>query len=315
MEVAPGIHRIASILGPRPFSQYLLLDERSLLFDTGVKETPGEVILPFLDGLQPDLVLNSHADVDHFGGNAAIRAAAPRAVFLAHALDVPWIESADTIMRERYGWYAAHGLPYDDDVFAWLRDAMGPDMPIDVHLRGGEKIRLGPKLTVEVLHLPGHSPGHLGLWDPVSRTAIVMDAVMGRGLLNMDGTVIHPPPYFDVEGYLGAARRLQTLAPERLLTAHYDVIEGAEVERFLAETIAFVEDARRIVEEALADAGTLTLQQALDIADPQLGPFTSMRNELAGSLRAHLRQLVAEGRAREEASGLNWTSVNEKGGT
>ena len=73
MEVAPGIHRIESVLGPRPFSQYLLRDERSLLVDTGVKETPAEVILPFLDGLQPDFVLNSHADVDHYGGNAAIR--------------------------------------------------------------------------------------------------------------------------------------------------------------------------------------------------------------------------------------------------
>ena len=41
MEVAPGIHRIESVLGPRPFSQYLLRDERTLLVDTGVKETPG----------------------------------------------------------------------------------------------------------------------------------------------------------------------------------------------------------------------------------------------------------------------------------
>ena len=48
MEVAPGIHRIESVLGPRPFSQYLLRGERTLLVDTGVKETPGEVILPWL---------------------------------------------------------------------------------------------------------------------------------------------------------------------------------------------------------------------------------------------------------------------------
>jgi glyoxylase-like metal-dependent hydrolase (beta-lactamase superfamily II) len=310
MEVAPGIHRIESILGPRPFSQYLLRDERTLLFDTGVKETPAEVILPFLDGLQPDLVLNSHADVDHYGGNAAIKQAAPKALFLAHELDVPWIESADTIMRERYGWYAEHGLAYEPDTFAWLRDAIGPDTPVDVHLRAGERIRLGPRLTVEVLHLPGHTPGHIGLWDPASRTAVVMDAVMGRGLLDMDGNVIHPPPYFDVAGYLGAARTLQALHPQRLLTAHYDVIEGEEVDRFLADTVAFVEDARRLVAEALADRGSLTLPEVLALGDPRLGPFTSMPNELAGSLRAHLRELVQQGRAEEDPSGLRWTSVN-----
>ncbi len=194
MEVAPGIHRIESVLGPRPFSQYLLRDERSLLVDTGVKETPAEVILPFLDGLQPDLVLNSHADVDHYGGNAAIRDAAPETLFLAHARDVPWIESAEAIMRERYGWYAGYGLGYPPEVFAWLRDAIGPDMPIDVHLRGGERIRLGPRLTVEVLNLPGHSPGHIGLWDPASSTAIVIDSVMGRGLLDMEWQRDPPAP-------------------------------------------------------------------------------------------------------------------------
>jgi glyoxylase-like metal-dependent hydrolase (beta-lactamase superfamily II) len=97
MLVAPGIHRIESILGPRPFSQYLLDGgERTLLVDTGTKETPGEVILPFLAaaGVDPaslDLVLLSHADVDHFGGNAAIRQAAPRALLCAHAADVPWM--------------------------------------------------------------------------------------------------------------------------------------------------------------------------------------------------------------------------------
>jgi glyoxylase-like metal-dependent hydrolase (beta-lactamase superfamily II) len=315
MEVAPGIHRIESVLGPRPFSQYLLRDERSLLVDTGVKETPAEVILPFLDGHAPDLVLNSHADVDHYGGNAAIKAAAPDALFLAHALDVPWIESAERIMRERYGWYAEHDLAYEPDVFQWLRDAIGPDTPIDIHLRGGERIRLGPTLTVEVLHLPGHSPGHVGLWDPSSRTAIVIDAVLARGLLDTEGNVIHPPPYFDVDGYVEATRLLQELRPARLLTAHYEVLEGEDVDRFLADTLAFVEDAQGIVEAELEAAGSLSLPEMLDRADPILGPFTSMPNELAGSLRAHLQVLVRQGRAMEDASGRRWTTTNEKGDT
>ena len=84
-------------------------------------------------------------------------------------------------------------------------------------------------------------------------------------------------------------------------------MEGAEVERFLAATIAFVEDAERIAAGALADAGELTLAELLALADPQLGPFTSMPNELAGSLRAHLREFVRQGRAQEDPSGLRWT--------
>ena len=314
MEIVPGIQRIESILGPRPFSQYLLHGERTLLVDTGVEETPADVILPFLadagfDPAELDLILNTHADVDHFGGNAAMREAATRALVCAHALDAAWIESRELILRERYGWYAGHGIGYDPETAAWLRDAMGPDVPVDIRLQGGEVFRLGPSLEAHVLHLPGHSRGHIGLWVPSSRTAIVQDAVMASGLLDTEHKVIHPPPYFDAAAYEASARLLVSLEPERLLTAHYDVIEGTDVDRFLDDTIEFVREARDVVEEIVIADRELTLASALAAAGPRLGPFTSMPNELAGPLRAHLRELVAAGRAEESPDGLTWRAV------
>jgi glyoxylase-like metal-dependent hydrolase (beta-lactamase superfamily II) len=301
MEVAPGIHRIESILGPRPFSQYLLRDTRALLVDTGVKETPGDVLLPYFReiGFDPaslDFVLNSHADVDHFGGNAVIRSACPDALICAHVADVPWIEDRELIMRERYGWYAQYGIGYPDEVFAWLRDAMGPEVPVDVGLTGSEEIRLGPELTVRILHLPGHTAGHLGVWEPRSRTAIVLDSVMALGLLDTDGNVIHPPPVPHVAEYEQTVRLLQSLQPARLLTAHYAVIEGAEVDRFLADSLAFIESARAAVSRALADEPEITLAGLLARTDPELGPFTSMPNELAATLRGVLRERGLEAR-------------------
>lgn len=304
MEVAPGIHRIESVLGPRPFSQYLLLEERTLLVDTGVAGTPEAIILPYLDStdLGPadlDFVLITHADVDHFGGNAAIRAWAPLALFCAHGADVPWIEDQERILRERYGWYAAHDVDYAPEEKNWLREAMGPNVPVDLHLSGGESFRLGPTLGVQVLHLPGHSPGHVGLWEPESRTAIITDAALGRGLYDMAGKVISPPPYFDVTAYESSVRLLRSLSPERLLTAHYEIMEGEEAIRFLEESATFIECARRIVSEALAEHGELTLRELVETSNPELGPFTVMENELAGTLRAHLWELAASGRVEE----------------
>jgi glyoxylase-like metal-dependent hydrolase (beta-lactamase superfamily II) len=313
-EVAPGIHRIESVLGPRPFSQYFLRGERTLLVDTGVKETPAEVIFPQLEnaGVDPtalDFVLITHADVDHFGGNAAVRAGAPAALVCSSVVDAPWIQDRERILRERYGWYAPHGIGYDQETAGWLRDAMGPDVPIDLALTGAEILRLGPGLDVHVLHLPGHSRGHLGLWEPRSKTAIVQDAVLARGLLDMNGNVIHPPPYFDAAAYEASARLLMSLEPERLLTAHYPVIEGSDVDRFLDDSVEFVREARDVVEELLLEEHELTLARALELADPRLGPFTSMPNELGGPLRAHLRELVAAGHAVESADGLRWSTV------
>ena len=313
-QVAPGIVRIESVLGPRPFSQYLVRGERSVLVDTGTKETPDEVILPALVslGVDPatlDFVVTSHADVDHFGGNAAIRAAAPNALLMAHTADAAWIESRERILRERYGWYAAHDVGYDQEAAAWLRDAMGPDVPVDIGLSGGDVLRLGSDLSLRVLHLPGHSPGHIGLWERRSRTAIVLDAVMANGLLDLEGNVIHPSPYFDVADYVGSVHLLESLAPQRLLTAHFDAIEGDDVGAFLSDTLAFVDRARRQVKTALETQGELTLAELLELSGPVLGPFTSMPNELSGPLRAHLRELVSAGRAVESPTGLTWTWV------
>jgi len=303
-EIVPGIHRIESILGPRPFSQYLLRAERTLLVDTGIASTPDEVILPFFaaHGLDPadlDYVLLSHADVDHFGGNAAIRAAAPRAILCAHAQDAAWIGDRERILRERYGWYAVHGAgaDYDDATKAWLWDALGPDVAVDLELQGGEHFRLGPDVQVEVLHLPGHSPGHVGLWHEATGTAIVTDAVLGAGLLDMAGTIIHPPPYVDIAAYEATIAKLQELQPQRLLTAHYAPMEGEQATAFLRESAAFVERTRAAVAAAVRRSGTATLGGLLADLNPALGPFTSMANELAGPVRAHLDELVAAGKA------------------
>jgi glyoxylase-like metal-dependent hydrolase (beta-lactamase superfamily II) len=310
-EIVPGIFRIESILGPRPFAQYLLRDERSLLVDTGIVSTPDVVILPAFRelGLDPadlDYVLITHADVDHCGGNAAMRRAAPRAIFCAHTADAHWIADRERILRERYGWYAAHGprADYDSPTKSWLRSALGDDVPVDLHLTGGEWFRLGQNLTVEVLHLPGHSPGHIGLWEPASRTAIITDAVLGGGLLGLDGRVIHPPPYVLLAEYEATVHRLQALAPARLLTAHYSIMAGVAVARFLAESLGFVARMRQALADVLPETGEVTLAWLLAALDSRLGPFTSMAVELGSPIRAHLRELAAQGVV-EEIPGRN----------
>ena len=213
MEVAPGIHRIESPLGARFMAQYVLAgDARTLLLDTGMPDTPAGVLRPYLEsiglGLESlDDVLTSHPDNDHLGGNRALRDLHPAARFACHELDRRWVESNDALVAENYLWHEAYGFDEPDEAGrAELKASCGGDAPIDTGLRGGETIRLGDGWRVEVLHLPGHTFGHLGIWDPRSRAAIVIDAVLERGIYARDGTLLIPPRIYDLTAYRDTIR-------------------------------------------------------------------------------------------------------------
>jgi glyoxylase-like metal-dependent hydrolase (beta-lactamase superfamily II) len=315
-EVQPRIYRISSILGPRRFAQWLVAgDERLLLVDSGIAGTIEEQVLPALAeiGRSPgeitDVVV-THADVDHYGGNAALRRSAPQARICSHELDRPLIESWATISRERYGWYRGHGLDYDEATWRWLESAAGPDTPIDGTVSEGEAIDLGG-ISVEILHLPGHSPGHLGVLHRDSGTAIVIDAVLERGLYTTDDEIISPPPYSSVPAYRRTVERLRALRPERLGTSHYAPVEGrAAVDAFLDASSGFVDDLDACLRAQLGPEPK-PLEAYWRAADAGMGPFREMAVELARSVGAHLDLAVDEGRAvRGERGGLPvWSAI------
>jgi glyoxylase-like metal-dependent hydrolase (beta-lactamase superfamily II) len=293
MEVAPGIHRIEGDLGERYVCQYLLAgEERALLVDTGLRDMPAQVIAPYLAGLGLSLsdlddVLISHADVDHCGGNRALRDAAPRARLLCGEADRAWIESNEAMMAGNYRWYEEHGFGPTADDLAFLEHELGGDQPVDVALRGGETLHLGPTWQVEVLALPGHTPGHLGLWDPCSEAAIVIDAVLSDGVYDRTGNRLIPPRYYSAADYEATIRRLQALDPALLLTAHYDVMGRDAARAFLDRSLAFVHAMRGAVRAAQAtDLRALTQE-----VDAAVGPFPSFAHELAASVQAHLAEV------------------------
>jgi glyoxylase-like metal-dependent hydrolase (beta-lactamase superfamily II) len=296
MEVAPGIHRIEGDLGERYVCQYLLLgEERALLVDTGLRDMPEQVIAPYMARLgrsvvDIDDVLISHADVDHCGGNRALRAAAPNARLLCGEADRPWIESNAAMLADNYRWYEPYGFGPSAEDIAFLEHELGGDAPVDVGLRGGETLRLGPSRRLEILALPGHTPGHLGLWDPGSGAAIVIDAVLSDGIYDRAGHRLIPPRYYSASDYEATIRRLRALDPELLLTAHYPVMERAAARAFLDASLAFVQAVRGAVQKGVR-AGTTELWPLTQAVDAAVGPFPSFTHELAASVRAHLAEV------------------------
>lgn len=76
----------------------------------------------------------------------------------------------------------------------------------------GDVVDLGDR-AFEVLHLPGHSPGSIGLWDQ-------RDGVLFSGDALYDGPLLDELPESDIAAYCDTMRRLLTLPVEVVHAGH-----------------------------------------------------------------------------------------------
>ena len=304
-EVARDVHRIDTELGPRVNSLYLFVgSDACLLFDTGIDGTAQRDLLPAFEnlGLAPERLtwaVVSHPDVDHFGGLASLREFAPQVRVLAHHADAAMMEDYVTYedLRGR-GFREPWGLDEDPATLEWTR-SVTRESTIDLHVSGGEHIRLCDDWSVELVHAPGHSRGHLSVWDPRSRALVVSDAVLSDAVRLATGEPAFPPTYRFVDDYLGTIQRFVSMAPAHLLTAHYPTMGPEEAQAFLASSRAFVADLDRAMLEVIATSGEtgIDLNELLATLNPRVGtwPEDGTLTALAFPVVGHLERALALG--------------------
>src|SRR5689334_21878157 len=105
MEIYQNTYQIQSLYGGRNLFQYLFVGEQQVLIDSGIAKTPENVIFPFMDQLklnpqQLRLVVTTHPDLDHQGGNDAIKQAAPNAWLACGTADRELIEHPRTLFEK-----------------------------------------------------------------------------------------------------------------------------------------------------------------------------------------------------------------------
>lgn len=277
--------------------------ERSLLVDTGMDGTVGATILPYLEraGVDPDsirYVLTSHSDFDHSAGNGALRDAAPAALFCCHELDRPLVEDVEQLIERRYREFRDdHGIDNPEETRELIR-ARSRHVPVDIGLRGGELVQLGDGWRLELLHVPGHTRGHLAVWDSRSRTAVIADASLADAVLTTEGAAAFPPTYRYTETYIGSTQRLAALGAETLATSHYPLKQGPRVEEFLASSLAFVDRLEETLRAELQGAdGWLTARALVQRLGPKTGGWPREADQaLIFPLAGHLERLLAHGR-------------------
>lgn len=113
-----------------------------------------------------DKILLTHGHIDHAGAAADLR----------RRLGVP-VEGPQ--IEERF-WLDA--LPQQGQMFGGPQaEALVPDR----WLADGDTVELG-ELRLQVLHCPGHTPGHVVYFEPVSRIALVGDVLFAGSIGRTD---------------------------------------------------------------------------------------------------------------------------------
>lgn len=159
--IGPGLYRIEN---SAVFMDLIVGGHHALLFDTGYGYGDLRSLIRTITDL-PLYVVNSHGHVDHACGNAQFGGA------FIHPADVSLcLEHNGPQMRKAELEVAV--VPPDFDLDAHLALGPGELTPVGE----GDTFDLGG-VTLEVVHLPGHTAGSIGLWCPERELLYVGDAM------------------------------------------------------------------------------------------------------------------------------------------
>jgi len=207
--------------------------DRDLIIDTGMG------VVSLVDAMQdlldkPVTAIATHGHPDHIGSHHEFDHV------LAHPAEAAELEHPSLMTLDPV---AAWGIDFVEDL---LRSGDLPPDPLFVTalpagyqldsfaqaparvtrlVDEGDMVDIGDR-HFEVLHLPGHSPGSIGLWETTTGTLFSGDAVY-------DGQLLDELPGADVAAYCATMRRLLEL-PVNVVHGGHDPSFGRERLRSIA---------------------------------------------------------------------------------
>jgi glyoxylase-like metal-dependent hydrolase (beta-lactamase superfamily II) len=132
------------------------------------------------ENVRLEKILLTHAHIDHAGGTAELARSLKLPIEGPHRGDQFWID----------------GLPEQSRMFGFPpSESFTPDRWLD----DGDRVQVGD-VEFEVLHCPGHTPGHVVFFSPADRIAFVGDVLFAGSIGRTDF------PGGDYDTLIGAIR-------------------------------------------------------------------------------------------------------------
>ncbi len=193
-KVIPGIYQLQIPIPNNPLGHtntYLIQgDNEYLLIDAGygneealqsLSNQLAEIGVDFKDISQ---IIVTHAHFDHYGLAGRLRQLS-RAEISLHYLDknllIPRYKNIDELLSQTEQWFRINGVPASEPpisriAFPRMSKPGAPNLP-DIALQGGETISTD-SFNLQVVWTPGHSPGHICLYEPVQNILFCGDHIL-----------------------------------------------------------------------------------------------------------------------------------------
>ncbi len=221
MKLGPSLHRLG---GSTIVNSYLVADETGVtLIDAGLpgywKQLPGELASMgrSLDDVRG--VVLTHGDTDHVGFAERFRRERGVPVFV-HQADAP--RARAEVKKPNSGWGPIKiGSLLS---FLWYTGRNGglriPPVTELVSFDDGATLDLPG--SPRIIHMPGHTPGSVGIHVPTVDAVFVGDAMTTRNVLTGEVGPRIAPFTLDPEGARAAWARLDGIGAQWVLVGHGD---------------------------------------------------------------------------------------------
>lgn len=228
MEIRTGIHQVDGING----NCYILVRDGLTVIDTGIPAGSGKKILSYIrttlfrEPAEIKTIIITHFHMDHIGGVATLKKAAPHAKIAIGMADAGYVSGEIP-------------LPVYPGFRGFLLRIAGAIMnpgtfPLDILLNDGD--RIGDLLCVPI---PGHTPGSIGLYDERTKTFFCGDILRYNGIALAEGPMLFT---LDLKESHQSIRKIAALDIDVLLPGHGVPLKEGASEKVRAFAATFPAD-------------------------------------------------------------------------